>query len=228
MARRRGDEIVSYAEEHDRLYVLTPAGRCEDAVGQDCVAALHRHFGLSEALLRAHFAAGTRRRGPAIRGKGGGLGGGVEPTENGAGPPSPGREPGSGRAADARPGRDGRLPARWRREPRRAGRRGGRFVRGPRRRRDPVLDGAPPRRFRDPRRRAARRIRARRRPSSSGSEQHRHPPVVAALVDELERRVPRREEKILAALAHALEVQTGERHGTDVAAWRRRRAGAPK
>jgi hypothetical protein len=61
MARRRGDEIVSYAEEHDRLYVLTPAGRCEDAVGQDCVAALHRHFGLSEALLRAHFAAGTRR-----------------------------------------------------------------------------------------------------------------------------------------------------------------------
>ena len=59
-------------------------------------------------------------------------------------------------------------------------------------------------------------------------EQHRHPPVVAALVDELERRVPRREEKILAALAHALEVQTGERHGTDVAAWRRRRAGAPK
>lgn len=61
MARRRGDEIVSYAEEHDRLLVLTPAGRCEDAVGQDCVATLHRHFGLSEALLRAHFAAGSRR-----------------------------------------------------------------------------------------------------------------------------------------------------------------------
>ena len=61
MARRRGDELVSYAEEHDRLWVVTPAGRCEDAVGRDCVGALHRHFGLSEALLRAHFAAGARR-----------------------------------------------------------------------------------------------------------------------------------------------------------------------
>ncbi len=61
IARRRGDEVVSYAEEHDRLYVLTPAGRCEDAVGHDCASALHRHFGLSEALLRAHFAAGARR-----------------------------------------------------------------------------------------------------------------------------------------------------------------------
>ena len=52
-----------------------------------------------------------------------------------------------------------------------------------------------------------------------------HPPVVAALVDELERRLRGRDEKMLASLSRALERQTGEKHGTDVAAWRRWMAG---
>lgn len=56
-------------------------------------------------------------------------------------------------------------------------------------------------------------------------EEHAHAPVVEALVDELERRLRRPDSKVLASLVRALEVQTGAKHGTDVAAWRRWTAG---
>lgn len=59
-------------------------------------------------------------------------------------------------------------------------------------------------------------------------EDHAYPPVVAALVDELERKLRSRDEKVLASLSLALERQTGEKHGTDVAAWRRWMTGRPK
>ena len=59
-------------------------------------------------------------------------------------------------------------------------------------------------------------------------EDHAYPSVVAALIDELERRLRTRDEKVLASLAQALERQTGEKHGTDVAAWRRWSAGRSK
>ena len=59
MARRVGDEVHWYGEKAGRIEVLSPAGRRVEQPGPDLAADLHRRFGISEALLRAHFSVGA-------------------------------------------------------------------------------------------------------------------------------------------------------------------------
>ena len=59
MARRVGNEVRWYGEEAGRIEVLDPAGRRVESPGADLPSDLHERFGLSEALLRAHFSVGA-------------------------------------------------------------------------------------------------------------------------------------------------------------------------
>ena len=55
MARRIGDDLHWYGEGAGRIEVLSPAGLRVERPGADLLADLHRRFGISESLLRAHF-----------------------------------------------------------------------------------------------------------------------------------------------------------------------------
>lgn len=57
LARRKGDEVQRWFERDGRVEVTTRAGRRHESPGPDLTADLHARFGLSEALLRSHFAA---------------------------------------------------------------------------------------------------------------------------------------------------------------------------
>lgn len=55
--RRIGNEVYAYGGARGAIEVVSPTGRREIAAGPDVAATLHRVFGVSEAVLRSHFAA---------------------------------------------------------------------------------------------------------------------------------------------------------------------------
>ena len=55
--RRVGDEVFAFGGERGPIEVVSVNGRREIDPGADLPATLHRIFGLSEAVLRSHFAA---------------------------------------------------------------------------------------------------------------------------------------------------------------------------
>ncbi len=55
--RRVGDEVFAFGGERGPIDVVSTSGRREIDPGPDLPAALHRIFGLSESVLRSHFAA---------------------------------------------------------------------------------------------------------------------------------------------------------------------------
>lgn len=56
IARRVGDEVYAYVGDRGPIEVVSATGRREIDPGPDVPAALHRYFGLSETVLRSHFA----------------------------------------------------------------------------------------------------------------------------------------------------------------------------
>ena len=55
--RRIGDEVYAFGGVRGAIEVVSPTGRREIAAGPDVAATLHRVFGVSESVLRSHFAA---------------------------------------------------------------------------------------------------------------------------------------------------------------------------
>ena len=59
LARRCGDEVACYSEAKGYVEVHGPEGMRRVEIGSDAPHALHQHFGVSESVLRAHFAASS-------------------------------------------------------------------------------------------------------------------------------------------------------------------------
>lgn len=61
ISRRVGDEVHHYDESKGTLEVDCPSGCRSEALDADLAECLHARFGVSEPLLRAHFAVGATR-----------------------------------------------------------------------------------------------------------------------------------------------------------------------
>jgi hypothetical protein len=61
IARRLGDEVLRFDEKKGTLDVECSSGCRSESTDADLAELLHARFGVSEALLRAHFAVGAER-----------------------------------------------------------------------------------------------------------------------------------------------------------------------
>lgn len=57
IVKRIGDEVFAFGGAHGAIEVFSPTGRREIPPGPDLAGTLHRVFGVSESVLRSHFAA---------------------------------------------------------------------------------------------------------------------------------------------------------------------------
>src|SRR5204863_9044918 len=61
IARRIADEVFHYDEKRGTLQAECGAGCRSESLDGDLAECLHARFGVSESLLRAHFAVGAER-----------------------------------------------------------------------------------------------------------------------------------------------------------------------